>query len=520
LFQNVPGVYTIANVAKIAKPFNIAYRGPQRGNVMYQYLSLLDDVAGYLDKRFTDIAYLNAPQAKWLSRSNQVPNGTDRFEWKIMMDRLESSYNYTTKVAECDAFNATNKYVKRAVEVSYGQYETAVNAPQGNYDVTLKITPNGEVLIYTSQCEIGQGSYSKVLSLVASKLKCPPSLIRVIETNSNINAWPDGGGAGSRGTQEMLSSAEDACNRFLSKYAYFLTGAANGDLYAHNLANTTTNNFGVFIRDPAQYNLSFSMTGNGGLGDPANWKRFILAISTSFPYVETGPVVTTSYPSGSTPSNTQWIYPSMTGGAVIKMTQVNDLLFQGNSVNLNPNGVQLPNTGSNYVQYYRMYVASMSTVEVNILTGNVRILETNLIGDFGNSINPSIDQGQLYGGYIWSLGACFKEERTYNSNRQMLITDTWDYKPPCVVDIPELFTVDMYGNTGAYGDLGARLVMDSKGLTEVVSQAAQSSFFAAKSAVRAFRKQQGLPLRFNLMMPATPDRLQAAAGLSSTMITM
>ena len=324
-----------------------------------------------------------------------------------------------------------------------------------------------------------------------------------------MNSWPDGGGAGSRGTQQQLKSTEDACNKFLTKYAYFLTGAANGDVYAYNLPNSalsTTSPYPIFAKDTNYYNLSASMTGNNGIGDVTNWRKFILGISSAYPYVETGPT-----------SNSQYIYPSNLAGAVLRLSQTNDLLFQGSMYQM---GVQLANTGSNYVQYYRMYCASMSTVEVNILTGNIRILEANLIADFGNSINPAIDQGQLYGGYIWGLGGALKEERTYNSNREMLIKDTWDYKPPCVADIPEVFTCDMYGNTGAYGDMGGRLVMDSKGLTEVTTQAAFSTFFAVKSAVRAFRKQQGLSPRFNLTMPCTVDRIQAAAGFTPSMLNV
>ena len=68
------------------------------------------------------------------------------------------------------------------------------------------------------------------------------------------------------------------------------------------------------------------------------------------------------------------------------------------------------------------------------------------------------------------------------------------------------------------------MVLDGKSMNELASQSVYSSFFAAKAAIRNFRVQNlgdtTTNRVFQLQLPATPDRIQAAAGLTSSMISM
>jgi hypothetical protein len=71
-FQNIPGFYLNTNFVKVPKATRCSYRGPYSSNSAYVYGCMIDDVAGYVNKTFTDVAYINAPEPSW-DRNGQIP---------------------------------------------------------------------------------------------------------------------------------------------------------------------------------------------------------------------------------------------------------------------------------------------------------------------------------------------------------------------------------------------------------------------------------------------------------------
>ncbi|MFS8005087.1 putative aldehyde oxidase [Helianthus anomalus] len=70
------------------------------------------------------------------------------------------------------------------------------------------------------------------------------------------------------------------------------------------------------------------------------------------------------------------------------------LIMQANmqSVNLSANSFFVPEfTSMSYINYG----AGVSEVEVNLLTGETKMLQTDIIYDCGQSLNPAVDLGQV-----------------------------------------------------------------------------------------------------------------------------
>jgi xanthine dehydrogenase/oxidase len=93
-------------------------------------------------------------------------------------------------------------------------------------------------------------------------------------------------------------------------------------------------------------------------------------------------------------------------------------------------------------------------VEVDLLTGNHRTLQSDVLVDVGSSINPMLDIGQIEGAFIQGMGWTTIEELIYADDdhvwvqpRGSLFTSgPGTYKIPAFNDIPENFNVTLMEN--------------------------------------------------------------------------
>lgn len=93
---------------------------------------------------------------------------------------------------------------------------------------------------------------------------------------------------------------------------------------------------------------------------------------------------------------------------------------------------------------YETYGVGASEVELDVLTGEWRILMAHLLFDIGMSYNPMVDIGQMEGAFIMGVGQIQSEGVDFDKATGRLLTDnTWTYKPPISCDIPEKFTVEL-----------------------------------------------------------------------------
>lgn len=90
---------------------------------------------------------------------------------------------------------------------------------------------------------------------------------------------------------------------------------------------------------------------------------------------------------------------------------------------------------SNFVFPYGTHI---STVEVDVETGETKILRYVCVDDCGPHINPMIVEGQVHGGVIQGIGEAMQEIAVYSEDGQLLTGTMMDYAVPKASQMPRV----------------------------------------------------------------------------------
>lgn len=96
---------------------------------------------------------------------------------------------------------------------------------------------------------------------------------------------------------------------------------------------------------------------------------------------------------------------------------------------------------------YFAYGAACSEVVIDTLTGENRILRTDILHDAGASLNPALDLGQIEGGFVQGAGWLTMEELVWDAKGTLKTHAPSTYKIPCASDAPDIFNVSLFENT-------------------------------------------------------------------------
>ena len=98
-------------------------------------------------------------------------------------------------------------------------------------------------------------------------------------------------------------------------------------------------------------------------------------------------------------------------------------------------------TGEGKLFNYFTNAAACSVVEIDCLTGDHRVLKTDIVMDVGRSLNPAIDIGQIEGAFIQGYGLLVMEQMIHSPSGVPLTRGPGAYKIPGFDDIPTEFNV-------------------------------------------------------------------------------
>jgi aerobic carbon-monoxide dehydrogenase large subunit len=169
-------------------------------------------------------------------------------------------------------------------------------------------------------------------------------------------------------------------------------------------------------------------------------------------------------------------------------------------------GVSLPTgqaAGLEHTAYYAPSQAAycsgthVAEVEVDHMTGGVKILNYTVAHDSGRIINPLIVDGQVQGGVAHGIGNALLEWMQYDENAQPLTTTFADYLLPLATDVPKC-TIVHVETVSPFNPLG-------------VKGAGEGGTIPAPAAIIAAIEDALAPFKVHFAVtPLTPDRIVAA----------
>jgi xanthine dehydrogenase large subunit len=147
---------------------------------------------------------------------------------------------------------------------------------------------------------------------------------------------------------------------------------------------------------------------------------------------------------------------------------------------------------------YHVYGTSIHEVTVDCLKGTYILDRVNIVHDFGKSMNPTIDNGQIEGGLVQGIGWMTLEEIIYNDQGRLVSNALSTYKVPDIYAVPKEINISHLDTAGH-----ELAIKKSKAVGEPPLMYGIGAYFAIRNAVKAFNPTAELTIN----APYTPEKV-------------
>jgi xanthine dehydrogenase large subunit len=444
---HIDNVYWLPNVAlngymaRTNTQSNTAFRGfgGPQGALLTEVV--LDHIARHLG-----LDALAVRQANWygVETQNVTPYGQTVRDNVIapLTAQLIDQSAYPARRAALQAFNDASPILKKGLALTPVKFGIAFNVNHFNQAGALvHVYQDGSVLVNHGGTEMGQGVNTKVAQVVAHELGLPLSRVRCSATDTSKVANTSATAA-STGSDLNGKAAQDAARQITQRLAQLAA-----ELWGQAVRADQVRFAGGEVHGPDGQRIAFS-----ALVQKAYVARVQLW-SDGF-YATPG---------------LSWDRSSLSG----------------------------------HPFHYFAYGAAVSEVLLDTLTGEWRLLRSDVLHDVGRSLNPAIDIGQIEGGFIQGMGWLTSEELVWHPRSGALLTHAPStYKIPTANDAPAVWHTALFDNANVEDSIHR-----SKAVGEPPLLLAFSVFLALRDAVAACGPAGCQP---PLKAPATPEALLMA----------
>ncbi len=334
-------------------------------------------------------------------------------------------------------FNAQNRFMKRGMAlmpICFGISFTKTAMNQAR--ALVHVYTDGSVAVSTGAVEMGQGVNAKILQVAASTFSLPPEKITVHSTNTTriANTSPSAASA----TADLNGKATLlACEAILKR----LLDVAAAEL-------NTPNDPDLRIRD--------GFVWCNGVQTELDWARLVNA-------------------------------------AHLRRVNLSEHAHYATP------GVYFDwATAKGHPFAYHVYGTAIVQVTVDCLRGRYVTDSVSVVHDFGQSMNPAVDHGQMEGGIVQGIGWMTMEEVVYDSDGRLRSNALSNYKIPDIYAVPR--SIEVYPLETARDNLA---IFSSKAVGEPPLMYGIGAYFAIRDAIMAFNPKAAPPFD----APFTPEKV-------------
>ena len=417
-----------------------AYRGFGGPQGMMVIERAMDDIARYLgkDPLVVRLANLYGGERRNVTHYHQT---VEHNNLATIIEQLIESSDYYQRKDELKAFNQQNPVLKKGLALTPVKFGISFTVQHLNQAGALvHVYTDGSIHLNHGGTEMGQGLFTKVAQIVAHEFQVDVSTVGVSATRTDKvpNTSPT---AASSGTDLNGKAAQNAAitikNRLIEFAAEHFEVPSDSVRFADN-----------------QVIVGF---------ETDKEKAFSFAQFAQLAYVNRVSLSATGF-------------------------------YKTPKIHFDRE------TASGRPFFYFANGAAVSEVLVDTLTGEYKLLRTDILHDVGQSLNPAIDIGQIEGAFVQGMGWMTCEELMWNDKGRLLSNGPATYKIPAISDAPEDFRVALLKDQPNQ----EHTIYHSKAVGEPPFMLGISVWSALRDAISSIANYKVSP---DLDTPATPERV-------------
>ena len=375
-------------------------------------------------------------QANLNKTGDEFPYGQKAVSESInCWNKAESLYKTTELNAEVEAFNANNYLYKKGLSFMPVCFGISfTNTSMNQARALVHVYTDGSVSVSTGAIEMGQGVNTKMLQVAASVFALPAGKIKLHTTNTSRIANSSPSAASA--TADLNGKAVlMACTAILDRLK---------QVAAEQLKTSVES---IYFKEELVY--------VNGQQSEMSWKNLINA----------------SYMKRvSLSEHSHYITPEVHFDKAIE---------------------------KGHPFAYHVYGTAITIVTVDCLRGTYAFDAVKIVHDFGTSMNPDIDRGQIEGGLVQGIGWMTMEEIVYDANGKLRSNALSTYKIPDIYSVPKQVDIEFLKT-----DVDNLAIFKSKAVGEPPLMYGIGAFFAIRNAIKAFNADAVIPFD----APMTPEK--------------
>ena len=356
-----------------------------------------------------------------LKNGDEFPYGqiADGVELSKIWSEMESKFDIEAVQNRIHEFNSTNADVKKGFSLMPVTFGISfTKKPMNQARALVHIYTDGSVGVSTGAVEMGQGVNTKMIQIASQIFSLDPKRVKLESTNTTRVANTSPSAASS--TADLNGKAlQQACNVLLER-----------------LKNCAADHFGISSQD---LEIKAGVVYSKGVATGLNWDKLVL------------------------------------------MTFLKRICLTENGHYATPriNFDMKKEKGNPFA--YHVFGLALTEVTLDCIRGTYNFDAVRIVHDFGNTMNPSVDFGQIEGGLVQGIGWMTMEEISYNQDGQLMSNSLSTYKIPDIYSVPKEVVIKPLETEG-----NEMAILKSKAVGEPPLMYGIGAYFALENAVRAF----------------------------------